>query len=168
MWRRLYLNFPDSQHARDATRELEHAGIKREQMHAMTRHSGELPGLPATSDELRHDRVWRWETRYWNSNLALFGIALAGFIYALIAGVTGWAIFSAAVMLATFLTGNYFASHLPHAHLNEMREPLQHGDVILMVDVPAEQLLAVDQHISRRHPEAGGHVVGWAMPRLGV
>jgi hypothetical protein len=168
MWRRLYLTFPDTEHARTVSDELQRAGIKREQMHAMNLDSGNLPGLPETSDEQRNDNIWLWEQRYWNSNLALFALALAGFIFALLNGATGWGIVTAAIMVTTFLMGNHFASEIPHAHLNEMREPLQHGDVVLMVDLPAGQLLRVDREISHRHPEAGGHVVGWAMPALGL
>lgn len=168
MWRRLYLTFPDTVHAQAAALELEQVGIKREQMHAMNRDSGKLPGLPETSDEQRNDRVWLWEQRYWNGNLALFALALAGFIFALITGATGWGIVTAAIMATTFLMGNHFASVIPHAHLNEMRESLQHGDVVLMVDLPAGQLLQVDHEVSHRHPEAGGHVVGWTIPGLAL
>jgi hypothetical protein len=167
MWRRLYLTFPDTEHARVVTEELLQTGIKREQMHAMNRDSGKLPGLPETSDEQRNDNIWRWEQLYWNGNLALFALALVGFCVALINGATGWGFVTAGIMATTFLMGNYFASVIPHAHLNEMREPLQHGDVVLMVDLPAGQLLQVDHEVSHRHPEAGGHVVGWVMPGVG-
>jgi hypothetical protein len=167
MWRRLYLTFPDSEHARQVSDELQREGIKREQLHAMSRDGGELPGLPPASTGQRHDRVWFWERLYWNGNLVLFGVALSGFIVALFSGVTVWAILAAAVMLFTFLGGNYFASMLPHAPLNEMREPLHHGEVVLMVDLPLQQLQLAEA-IAHRHPEAGGHVVGWTIPGLGM
>lgn len=164
MWRRLYLTFPDADHARAVSQELEREGIKPGQMHAMDIHSGKLPGLPASSEAQRGDRVWFWEQLYWNGNLALFALALAGLITALIAGATGWAVVSVAIMATTFLMGHYFATRVPHAHLNEMHEPMQHGEVVLMVDLPAEQLWQVEHAVSRRHPEAGGHVVGWSIP----
>ena len=168
MWRRLYLTFPNSDQARQASDELEHDGLKREQMHAMSSEGGNLEGLPPSSSEQQHDRVWFYEQLYWNSNLALFAVALVGFIVALYSGATGWAIFTAAIMLFTFLSGNYFASELPHAHLNEMVEPMQHGDVVLMVDLPADQVARVDHAVARRHPEVRGHVVGWTIPGLGI
>jgi len=167
MWRRLYLNFPDSEQARRLTEELEREGIGREQIHAMNREGGMIPGIPAATSEQRNDRVWFWERLYWNGNLALFCVALIGFVVALSTGATGWALFTAALMLFTFLSGNYFASELPHAHLNEMREPLQHGEVVVMVDLPKQQLGRVEQ-IAHRHPEVGGHVVGWTMRGLGI
>lgn len=168
MWRRLYLTFPDADHARAVSQELEREGIKRGQMHAMDNHSGKLPGLPTTSDAQRNDRVWQWEQRYWNGNLALFGIALIGFIVTLASAAYGWAIFTVAIMLATFLGGKHFAIEVPHAHLSEMREPMSHGEVVLMVDLPATQVARVDHAVARRHPEAGGHVVGWTLPGLGI
>lgn len=168
MWRRLYLTFPDTDHTRQLTDELEQEGIKREQMHAMNKQSGELSGLPPSNTGQQHDRVWFWERLYWNGNLALFGVALLGFVVALFSGATGWAIFTAAIMLFTFLSGNYFASEVPHAHLSEVQEPLQHGEVVLMIDLPAEQLARVEREVTHRHPEAGGHMVGWTIPGLGI
>jgi hypothetical protein len=168
MWRRLYFSFPDTEHARQASHELQAAGVKQQQMHAMSRDGGALPGLPPSSEAQQGDRVWFWERLYWNGNLALFGVALLGFVVALFSGAGGWALLSVAVMLVTFLGGNYFASKIPHAHLNEMRESLRHGEVILMVDLPAEQVADVEHKIHRRHPEAGGDVVGWTLPGLGI
>ncbi len=168
MWRRLYLTFPDSDHARQASEELQREGIQREQMHAMSNKGGKLPGLPSANKQQQQDRVWFWERLYWNGNLALFGVALLGFVVTLFTGAGGWAILTAAIMLLTFLSGNYFASNVPHAHLNQMREPMQHGEVVLMVDLPAEQVARVDHSVAHRHPEAGGHVVGWTMPGLGI
>jgi hypothetical protein len=168
MWRRLYLTFPDIEHTRHVSDELQHEGIKQEQMHAMNRDGGDLPGLPKANAEQQHDRVWFYEQLYWYSNLALFVAALLGFAIALATGATPWMFITAAIMLLTFLTGNYFASRIPHAHLNEMQEPLQHGEVVLMVDLPAEQVARIDHEVAHRHPEARGHVVGWIIPGLGI
>ena len=168
MWRRLYLSFPDSDHAREASNELVQEGISHTQIHAMSRDGRGLSGLPEATPEQQQDRVWFWEQLYWNGNLALFGVALIGFIIALFNGAVAWAGFTAVIMLATFLGGNYFASNVPHAHLNQMSEPMQHGEVVLMVDLPAEQVGRVDHAVARHHPEAGGHVVGWTMPGMGI
>ena len=168
MWRRLYLTFPNSDQARQASDELEHDGLERGQMHAMNKQGGNLEGLPPSNSGQQHDRVWFYEQLYWNGNLSLFAVALLGLVVALVTGATGWAIVTAAIMLITFVGGNYFASNLPHAHLNEMVEPMQHGEVVLMVDLPAEQVARVDHTVAQRHPEAGGHVVGWTMPGLGI
>lgn len=167
MWRRLYFTFPDRTQARLFNDELQREGIARSQLHAMNREGGNLPGLPPASSAQQQDRVWFWEQLYWNGNLALFAVALIGFIVALFTAAYGWALFTAAIMLVTFLGGKHFATELPHAHLNEMREPMRHGEVVLMVDLPHEQIPRVER-IARRHPEAGGNVVGWTMPGLGI
>lgn len=165
MWRRLYLHLPKREQARQLSNELERAGIDRKQIHALSRDGGELPGLPQATAAQQADSVWFWEQLYWNGNLALFAVALLGFVVALFSGALTWMILAVAVMLLTFLGGNYFASQIPHAHLNEMLEPLQHGEVVLLVDLPAQQLQRAEA-IARRHPETGGHVVGWTMPGL--
>ena len=165
MWRRLYLHLPEREQARQLSIELERAGINRKQIHALSRDGGELSDLPQATAAQQSDRVWFWEQLYWNGNLALFAVALLGFAVALFSGSLPWLLLTSGVMLFTFLGGNYFASQIPHAHLNEMREPLQHGEVVLLVDLPAQQLPRAEA-IARRHPEAGGHVVGWTMPGL--
>lgn len=167
MWRRLYLTFPDREHARQMSDELQREGFDRDQLHAMDRDSAEIPGLPPTTNDQQHDRIWFWEQLYWNGNLALFGVALVGFIVALLTAAYGWAIFTVAIMLATFVGGKHFASEVPHSHLNQMREPMSHGEVVLMVDMPVEQLPRAEA-IAHRHPEAGGHVVGWAMRGMAI
>ncbi len=166
MWRRLYLTFPDSQHARQVTQELERDGIQPEQIHAMSRNGDDLQDLPAANDDQQRDRVWFWEQLYWYGNLGVFAAALVGFVAAAMYGDGSWMVVTAAIMLTTFLMGNHFASNIPHAHLNEMQGPLSHGEVVLMVDLPKEQVQKVDHDISHRHPEAGGHVVGWIIPEM--
>jgi hypothetical protein len=73
-----------------------------------------------------------------------------------------------AVMLGTFLLGGWFSSKVPHTHLTDMRVPLGHGEVVLMVDVPRNRIGAVDQLVRRHHPEAEVGGVGWTSPLLGT
>lgn len=168
MWRRLYLNFPTPELARRLGDELQQAGIKREQIHAMGRDGTEVEGLPPLTEEQRRDRVWFWEQLYWNSNLVIFGIALLGFIVAMFYGSGSWMLLTAAIMLLTFLTGKHFATEVPHAHLNsEMSEPMHHGEVVVMVDMPQQDMARVEE-IAHHHRQAGGNVVGWSMPMFGL
>lgn len=168
MWRRLYLTFPDSDHARTANAELVASGVAPNHIHALAARDEDLQGLPPATAEQRSDQIWFWEQFYWNGNLAIFAIALLGLIAAVVMGSVGAALIALAVMALTFFSGNYFASNIPHAHLNEMREPLSHGEVVLMVDLPPEQVRQVDDEVRHHHPEAGGHVVGWSLPTLGA
>lgn len=168
MWRRLYLTFPDRDHAISAAQELQRGGIDRSQMHAIDRSGMPIHGLPAANDGQFADRVWTWEQLYWNGNLALFGIALLGLVAALFNASYGWAIFCVAVMAVTFFSGKYFAENIPHSHLANLKETMEHGEVVLMIDVPQDRVNVIDREMSRHHPETGGHLVGWSMPQLGM
>jgi hypothetical protein len=45
--------------------------------------------------------------------------------------------------------------------VDEQRIPLRHGEVVVMVDVPADRVHEVEGMVSRQHPEAGVGGVGW-------
>jgi hypothetical protein len=66
-----------------------------------------------------------------------------------------------AVMLTTFVAGNRFAARLPHAHLTDLRVPLECGEVVLLVDVPTCQVQEIEHLLGERHPELGVGGVGW-------
>ena len=63
---------------------------------------------------------------------------------------------------------NSSPSHSPHAHPVNVRVPLRHGEIVLMVDVAFSRVHEFEHLISRRHPEAGVAGVGWALGDLGV
>jgi hypothetical protein len=67
------------------------------------------------------------------------------------------------------VAGNRFAARLPHAHLMDLRVPLEHGEVVLLVDVPSSrQLHEIEHLLAGRHPELGVGGVGWTSKLLGV
>jgi hypothetical protein len=117
--------------------------------------------LPPATAEQRRDRTWSLEATYWRANLALFFLALAGLLAALYAGKPIPALLALGIMVLTFVIGERFAIRVPHAHLGEQSVPLHHGEVVLMVDVPASKVHNVEQAVSRRHPEVGVGGVGW-------
>jgi hypothetical protein len=166
--RRVYYVIPDVPHARRVVDELQAAGIAREQMHACSKAGSQLPGLPLATMAQSRDRVWTLDRRLWNANLVLFGLASVGFLFAAVAGSPGWALTALAVMLGTFVLGGWFSIKVPHTHLADMRVPLGHGEVVLMVDVPRNRVEAVDQLVRRHHPEAEVGGVGWTSPILGT
>jgi hypothetical protein len=148
--------------------ELERAGIERANMHTIARGDVDITGLPRASDAQRKDRVWFWEQVFWTGNLALFGLSLLGCVLALWEGSVAGLIFSLLVVMVTFLLGNRFAVVTPHVHLDEMRVPLLHGEVVLMVDLPRARVEEIEQLISRHHPEAGVGGVGWTLASMGI
>ena len=70
--------------------------------------------------------------------------------------------------IATFIAGERFAVKLPHAHLTDLRVPLEHGEVVLLVDVPFERVREIEHLVAERHPEIGVGGVGWTIEAFGV
>ena len=161
MERRIYFAFPQPHQARSAVSDLLAAGISRTDIHAVALDSQAVSDLPPATAEQQRDRMWNLETTFWRANLAMFFLALAGLLAALYAGKPILALLALGIMVLTFVTGERFAVRVPHAHLDEQGVPLHHGEVVLMVDVPASKVHDVEQAVSRRHPEVGVGGVGW-------
>jgi hypothetical protein len=168
MWRRLYIAVPEAAHAHRVVGELEQAGIDRTNMHTIARRDVDITGLPAATDAQRRDRIWLWDRMIWNGNLVLFGLSAIGLGAAVLTASPAWAVAAGVVMIATFLAGRHFAVAIPHVHLGEMRVPLLHGEVVLMVDVPRARLGEIEQLVIRHHPEAGVGGVGWSLSSRGI
>jgi hypothetical protein len=71
-------------------------------------------------------------------------------------------------MAATFALGEWFIDHVPNIYLTEFRDALAHGEILLMVDVPAWRVKEIEDHIHSHHPEAAVGGVGWTLERWGV
>jgi len=63
---------------------------------------------------------------------------------------------------------NRFAVRLSHAHLADLRVPLEHGEVVLLVDVPFHRVREIEHLVAERHPEVGVGGVGWTVEAFGV
>lgn len=161
MERRLYFTFPTPAQARRAVAELVANGISRADIHSVARDADSLAELPTATPQQRDDRIWKLEGLYWNLNLVTFFAALVGLLGALYSGHHALAAIAGVVMLITFITGERFAVQIPHAHLAEQQIPLVHGEVVVMVDVPARRVHEVEGMVCRHHPEAGLGGVGW-------
>jgi hypothetical protein len=166
--RRLYFTFPRPAQARRAVDELVAGGVARSAVHVVAHDATAIADLPAATSAQRHDRVWTLERLYWNTNLVVFFVSLLGLLVALYVDRPAVAVAALLVMAATFLTGERFAVRVPHAHLDEQRVPLRHGEVLVMVDVPADRVHEVESLVSRQHPEASVGGVGWHIHGLNV
>jgi hypothetical protein len=164
----MFFVIPDVPHARRIVDELEGAGIRREQMHTWSKSDVELTGLPAATEAQGRDRAWALDKLIWNADLTLFGLATIGLLLAAVYGSVGWVIAALAVMLGSYVSGWWFSIKVPHTHLTDMRVPLAHGEVVLMVDVPRNRIREIEQLVSRQHPEADVGGVGWTSPILGT
>lgn len=169
MKRRLYFLFPDPVHARHAVDNLlDGAGVDARHIHAIAQREGRMARLPHPTLPQRGDLAARLESLLWNGNLVLFGIALAGLLVALYQGAMGWAVVALLVMAITFIGGFLFTYRIPHVHLDEFRDALSHGEILVMVDVPVERVKAVEDFIHHRYPEAVPGGASWTMGAFGL
>ena len=168
MLRRLYFLFPDEHSTRRAVEDLVRAGVKENFMHAVGREGIKLASLPPATLRQRRDTLWVIERILWNSDLAVFGIALAGLILSLIGGFSIWSVAAIAVMFVAFIAGALYTNFVPNTHLDEFRGALGHGEVVLMVDVPKRRVLEIEDLVGHHHPGAIAGGTGWTINALGV
>jgi len=168
MVRRLYLAFPTRSQAARAVADLQGAGVRRDHMHAVAKPGTDLSGLPRATEGQKHDQVWRLERLFWYGNLGVFALAALGLATAVFAWSPVGMVASVLVLLAAFIAGERFAVKLPHAHLADLRVPLEHGEVVLLVDVPFQRVREIEHLVAERHPETGVGGVGWTIEAFGV
>jgi hypothetical protein len=167
MNRRLYFLLPDVTHARSVVTELLTAGVTTDHVHALSRPAVDLQDLPQASGRQRNDFSARLETVLWNGNLLVFFSALLVMVaLAYLQVAWYWLLLPAAVMLTTFLLGEEFTRRIPDVHLSEFRDALRHGEILLMVDVPASKVEHVESVVHKHHPEAVTGGVGWHVDAL--
>ena len=168
MLRRLYLLFPDREHAQAAVEDLEALQVTREHVHALAREGIDLGDLPPATLAQRSDRL-RWlEQVLWYGNLAVFLLLLGFVLLMVLQGHWLAAGIGLALMLASYLAGDWFATRVIGVHASEFEDALRHGEVLLLVDVPQSRVLEIERHIERHHPEAVIGGTGWTIEALGM
>lgn len=167
MERRLYFLAPDAPAAKQVVGELRAAGIPSERIHAIGRDGQSLDALPPATDQQRRDALHIIQQAFWNGNLAVFGLALLGLLAALYTGRPVLAALCLALMIGTFVLG-LLNTRLPDVHLQEFRDALRHGEILIFVDVAKERVQEVEDLVHRRHPEVAVGGVGWTIGMLGV
>ena len=168
MKRRLYFLLPDKAHALSVVDELAHERISIENMHALGSQGTQLDDLPSASLRQYNDTANHLENFLWNANLLSFVVALGIFIVLLVTtGWNLWLLVPAAIMMANFLAGLRF-TRLPNTHLDEFRDAMAHGEILLMVDVPEQQVADIENLVHHHHPEATVGGVSWGTPAFGL
>jgi hypothetical protein len=162
MLRRLFFLFPDTEHAQSVVDELVQKGINTRYIHAVAR-GVDLKSLPEATERQKADTTFRLEWFLWSTNLMLFFLALIAFIFSLMSAALLWSAVSLLVMLVAFIAGEQFVVRVPDVHLTEFTDALSHGEVLLMIDVPARRVAEIEDLVHNRHPEACVGGVGWAM-----
>ena len=87
---------------------------------------------------------------------------------ALVSGSTVWMAAALAVMVTTFIGGLLFTQYLPHTHLGNFHAALARGEILVMVDVPKDQVHRVEQFIHAHYPEAYDGGISWTAETLGL
>jgi hypothetical protein len=168
MFRRLYFLFPNAALTQAAVDELYQLGIKPRRIHAMSHEGMSMPFLLQATDKQKHDDVHHIEDFLWLTNIILFFVAFAVFIYSAAAGELFFTIVCLSIMLVTFIAGDFFALYIPHIHLSEFKHAINHNEILLMVDMPKSQVLKIESCIHRHHPAAIEGGSSWSLQYMGL
>lgn len=168
MLRRLYFLLPDEAHTKTIVDELHRTGITDRSVHILAKGQTSPKDLPKTQWIQGQDLAAQIESLLWHGNLWLFFIALTLFVAALINGSLAIAAALSLYMLASFYVGERFVAKLPNTHLDNFTSAIQHGEILLMIDVPFYRVRETVDSIHLHHPEAqlGGSC--WSINALGI
>ncbi|HLE94691.1 MAG: hypothetical protein WD823_04070 [Sulfuricaulis sp.] len=157
MRRRLYFLLPNVKHAKQVYHQLLLSHIEERYIHALAREGITLGDLPEATvmekSDARHGL---------GLGLIVGGLtgALAG-VVALMFPPSGLAM-NLSVILAMSVIGaimglwisGMIASDVPNTHLKEFTKEIENGKILLIVDVPKEQVQTVTRKVKKLHPEA--------------
>ncbi len=167
MRRRLYFLLPGTARARQVVDELLLARIDDHHIHVIAKEGTPLGDLPQANLLQRSDLVH-------GIGLGLGVGGATGILTGLIAiafppeGITlgGWTLLVTA--LAGALIGAWVAgmigTDIPNSRLREFASAVENGQVLMMVDVPREQVKTVTNMIKLHHPEADMHGIDPRIP----
>jgi len=167
MLRRLFSLFPDEPHAQRVVNQLVSLDIPKRRIHAIAR-GVELKTLPQATQRQKKDTAFRIERFLWSANLAVFTLALVALVIALVAVEFNWAMISLSIMAVTFIAGEQFVVHVPSVHLTEFTDALSHGEVLLMIDIPSNRVVEIEDFVHHKYPEAAVGGVSWSMEAFGL
>lgn len=157
MRRRLYFLLPNVKHAKQVYRQLLLSHVEERYIHALAREGITLGDLPEATimekSDARHGL---------GLGLVVGGLtgALAG-VVALMFPPSGLAM-NLSIILAMSVIGaimglwvsGMIASDVPNTHLKEFTKEIEEGKILLIVDVPKEQVQTVTRKVKKSHPEA--------------
>ena len=167
MLRRLFFLFPRVEHAQCVVDQLQARGIHRRQIHAIS-HGIDTGALPEATERQKNDTTFLIERFLWAANLGVFALATSAFLISLVASALWPGILFLLLMMASFIVGEQFVVRIPDVHLNEFTDALQHGEILLMIDVPLSRVAEIEGFIHHRHPEAVTGGVGWSIDAFGI
>lgn len=156
MRRRMYFLLPDVRRARGVFKELLLARVEERHIKVMAKEGTLLGELPEAAILEKSD--------------ALHGAGLGLLVGGATGALVGLAIMlypserytlNLAIVLAMALVGavmgvwvsGMIGSSTPNTHLEKFQDEIEHGKVLMMVDVPPERVDQISGDIKRHHPE---------------
>ncbi len=167
MYRRLFFLFPNKEDTKKAVQDLIRENISSKQMHSLSRPGVNLEGLPVSAPNQRRDMHTKIEDTLWGFNLGTFFTALIILLLSVISANYLLTAASLVVMIATYSTGYYYLTK-PTIHLSGFHAAFQHNEILLMVDVPKDQVAKVEQILHHMCPSASEEGISWTPADLSM
>lgn len=155
--RRLYFLVPNVEQTRKIVDELLLARIDEQHIHVLAKEGTSLEDLPEAKLSQKSDLVPALER-----GLSLGGATglLAGLV-AITVPAAG-AVFGGGAVLASTLAGagvgawmaTMIGVDVPNTRLSGFEEAIQHGEILMMVDVAKDRVDEIDSLVKKHHPEA--------------
>lgn len=163
----MYFLLPNLESAKRVEADLLLARVEDRRMHFLAKRGIDLGELPEATVAQKTDLVHGLQIGLFTGMGIGVVVGLATF-FAL--GATS--LTSLGIVLLLVLLGGAFgvfaagliASSAPNTRLKEFDEPLNAGQILLMVDVPKERLEEISQIIRKTHPEAEDHGIEPTIP----
>lgn len=155
--RRLYFLIPDTKLTETIVTELEQQGVPHKHLHVVAAINHSLKGLPEANiwqkTELAHGL--EWGTGIGGTAGLLGGLLTVAFPPggvilgggALLIGAAAGAGVGAAML-------GLMKGHEHNHQLDDFKKEIEHGQILLMVDIPKSDVESISQSILEHHPEA--------------
>jgi hypothetical protein len=154
MERRLYFLIPDRIQALAVVDDLVRHGIGIDHLYAIGDRQTRMDGLPGAPRRGSRNNISPLQRLIWKANTLCFaGAVIATFLTPIFIGLSWWLLLPVAIMVVNFMTGLYL-NNTANNELGVFRDALAHGEILLIVTVPATRAAEVERDIQRHHPQA--------------
>lgn len=157
MRRRLYFVLPDVESAQAIHNEMLLSKIEERHIHVLARTDIDLQDLPEASLVQRSDLVHGAQLGAIVGAFAgvLLG-SLAVILGYIVSGMEVWSVGSVTVggALIGLFASTMVAVNIPNSRLKPFYRQIEQGNLLMMVDVPVEQVDSISEMVKGHHPEA--------------
>jgi hypothetical protein len=156
MRRRLYWMLPDLASARRAMNDLLLARIDEPHIHFVARENADLSGLHAANLLQTSDVVRAAQSGLVIGGLAGLSTGLIVAMFPIIGDTPQWGMVGVMGFVGALLgawSSSMIGCSTPSSRLKRFEEAIQHGGLLLMVDVPRSRLQEIETMLQDEHPE---------------